>query len=184
MMKNKVYVFLALMVLTAACKSKKMDGYTEVNTPFKGSKYESNNRWWRAVASGESMNLQTSKDKAMLSAKQRLASSVQTQIKSLGESYSGERQVGQNLGDFNERFQQLTREVLNQIIVDVRLFDERTYKNDKSNNYTTWVAVETKKSTTYKKLKEIALQRNNISEKDKELIKDMIDKAIDESEKD
>ncbi|MCU0421599.1 MAG: hypothetical protein MUC81_02220 [Bacteroidia bacterium] len=181
-MKNYLFISVALL-LVVSCKPK-LDGMQEVKTPFKGNKYESNNRWWRAVASGESTNLQTSRDKAMLSAKQRLASSVQTQIKSLSENYVGERQVGENLGDFNERFQQLTREVLNQIIVDIRLIDEKTFKSEKSNQYTTWLAIEAKKSTTYKKLKEIALQRNNISDKDKKVIQEMIDKAIDESEKD
>ena len=75
-MKKISTVFLALVIISGC--SFKMAGMKEVKEPFSGSKYASNGRWFRGTGSGESMNLETSKDKAMLSAKQRLASGVQT----------------------------------------------------------------------------------------------------------
>lgn len=175
-MKLFSMMFLAVAIAGIGCKTK-MPGMTEVNTPFKGNKYESNKRWVRAVASGESMSLETSKDKAMLTAKQRLASSMQTEIKQVAENYKGERQVDGTIGDFNERFQQLTREVMSQLLVEVQTIDEKVYQNDQK-NYVTWVALEARKKTIYKKLKEQAKMRQSLSEKDKAVIEQMIDSAI------
>jgi hypothetical protein len=175
-MKYSILILALLTVVGIGCKTK-MPGLTEVNTPFKGNKYESNKRWVRAVASGESMSLETSKDKAMLTAKQRLASGMQTEIKQVAENYKGERQVDGTIGEFNERFQQLTREVMSQILVEVQTVDEKVYQNDKK-NYVTWVALEARKKTIYKKLKEQAKMRQSLSEKDKAVIEQMIDSAI------
>jgi hypothetical protein len=174
-MKRLMIILFGAMALQSC--SPKMEGLTEVKTPFKGGKYEGNNRWFRATASGESMNLETSKDKAMLTAKQRLASSVQTTIKTVSEDYKGERQADNAIGDFNDRFQAITREVMSQILVEVQMIDEKTYTN-KAKNYVTYVALEARKKTVYQKLKEIALQKQSLSDKDKKYIQEMMDKAI------
>ncbi len=178
-MKKYFFLLTIATIGLIGCKSK-MEGMNEVKTPFSGSKYEGNNRWFRAVASGESLDLETSKDKALLSAKQRLASNVQTQIKSVSENYKGERIVGDNMGDFNERFQQLTREVMNQVLVEVQTIDEKVYQNPTNKRYTTWVALEARKKNVYKKLKEIANTRTSLSDKDKAYISKMMDEAIKE----
>ncbi|MFA6259947.1 MAG: hypothetical protein WC760_00625 [Bacteroidia bacterium] len=175
-MKKLIMVCMAFGSIAVGCKTK-MPGMTEVQTPFTGNKYESNNRWVRAVASGESMHLETSKDKALLSAKQRLAAGVQTQIKQVSENYKGERQADETIGDFNERFQQLTREVMNQILVEIQTIDERVFQNGQR-NYVTWVALEARKKTIYNKLKEQAKLRQSLSDKDKATIEKMIDQAI------
>ncbi len=175
-MKHSIIILSVLAIIGFGCKTK-MPGMTEVNTPFKGNKYESNKRWVRAVASGESMSLETSKDKALLTAKQRLAGSMQTEIKQVSENYKGDRQVDGTIGDFNERFQQLTREVMSQILVEVQIINEKVYQNDKK-NYVTWVALEARKKTIYKKLKEQAKLRQSLSDKDKAVIEQMIDSAI------
>ena len=79
-MKNYVFVLLSLLIIGTACNSSK-DGLKKVKTPFSGSSYESNRRFFRSVASGESINLETARSKALLTANQRLASSVQTEKK-------------------------------------------------------------------------------------------------------
>lgn len=169
---------MAMLVIgwMTACKTAP-EGMTEVKSPFSGNKYESNNRWFRATASGESMNLETSKDKALLSAKQRLAGQIQTQVKSVSESYKGERQAGNTLDEYNERFQQLTREVMNQVLVEAQIFDTKTYTT-KDKRYVTYIALEARKKSVYKKLREIAQTRATLSEADKKYISDMLDKAI------
>jgi hypothetical protein len=174
-MKYLIIILLGLTTLYSC--SPKMDGMTEVKGPFNGSKYEGNKRWFRATGSGESMNLETSKDKALLTAKQRLASSVQTTIKTVSEDYKGERQADNTIGDFNDRFQAITREVMSQVLVEVQTIDEKTYQN-KSKNYVTYVALEARKKTVYKKLKEIAMQKQSLSDKDKKQVQEMIDKAV------
>ncbi len=177
---KKIIVVLIAVSMVVACKTK-MPGLTEVNTPFTGNKYESNKKWARGIGSGESMSLETSKDKARLTAKQRLASDVQSQLKNVTENYKGERNADGSIGDFNERFQQLTREVMNQILVEVQTIDEKLYQNDKK-NYITWVALEARRKTIYKKLKEQVKLKASLSEKDKEVIEKMIDQAIVELE--
>lgn len=173
---KKISGILLCFTLLYAC-SPKMEGLTEVKSPFTGNRYETNGKWVRGTGSGESMNLETSRDKAMLSAKQRLASGVQTQIKSVSENYKGERQADATTGDFNERFQSLTREVMNQVLVEVQTIDEKTYQK-KDKNYISYVALEARKKTIYKKLKEIAMQRSSLSDADKKRVQDMIDQAI------
>lgn len=177
-MSRSIYV-LAITIIMAliACKSTP-DGMNEVKTPFRGNKYESNRRFFRAVGSGESMNLETSRDKAMLTARQRLAAEVQTQIKNVSENYKGERTVGDNMGDFNERFQQMTREVMSQVLVETQVFDSRTFVSKDTKRYTTYVAMEARKRTVYRKLKEITQTSTSLSEADRANISRMIDEAI------
>lgn len=154
-----------------------MAGMNEVKEPFSGSRYESNGKWFRATGSGESINLETSKERADLLAKQRMAASIQTQIKSVSEDYKGERQADNSIGDFNDRFQSLTREVLNQILVEVQTIDKKTFQKT-DHTYITYVALEARKKTIYKKLKEVSLTQKSLSEKDKKQVEEMIDKAI------
>jgi hypothetical protein len=87
------------------------------------------------------------------------------------------------LGDFNTRFQQLTREVLSQTIVDIAIIGDKTYKNDKG-NYISYIALEARKKVVYEKLKEISLNRKNLTPDDKKAIAEMIDKAIKDADTD
>ncbi|MES2726415.1 MAG: hypothetical protein V4643_04890 [Bacteroidota bacterium] len=178
-MKRIIALSSICVMLLMACGAPK--GLTEVKSPFSGSSYEGNNRYFRATASGESIDMETAKSKAMLTAKQKLASFVQTQIKQVAENYSGERQAENNIAEFNARFQQLTREVLNQVLVEINVIGDKTYKNEKG-NFVNYVALEARKKDVYNKLKEIALQRQSLNEKDKQLVQQMIDKAIQDSE--
>jgi len=174
-MKNISIAFLGLLLIYGC--SFKMPGLKEVKEPFTGGKYESNGRWFRGTGSGESMSLETSKDKAMLLAKQRLAAGVQTQMKTVSEEYKGERQADKAMGDFNDRFQSLTREVMSQVLIEVQMIDSKTFqKSDRT--YICYVALEARKKTLYKKLKEIAAQKTSLSDKDKKYIQEMMEKAI------
>jgi hypothetical protein len=175
-MKKIVFGIMSSMFIFLACNSSKSN-LQEVKTPFKGNSYESNRRYFRAVSSGESINLETARNKALLSAKQRIASSVQTEIKNVTENYTNERTSGEQLGDFGERFQQLTREVLSTNLVGSVQFDEKIYQKQ-NKDYLVWVAVEARKKDIYKNLKKIALERNTLSEKEKKAIAEMIDKSI------
>jgi hypothetical protein len=115
----------------------------------------------------------------MLTANQRLASSVQTEIKNVSESYQNERNVDGQLGNFGERFQQLTREVMSTTLIGSNKMDEKVFQKT-DNTYQVWVAMELRKKEMYKKLKEQALAKNTLSEKEKKAISEMIDKSISE----
>ena len=98
-------------------------------------------------------------------------------MKQVSEDYSNERRVGNNLGDFNERFQQLTREVLNEVLVDINIIGDKVFQKE-DNTYVSYVALEARKKTVFKKLKEIASLTTSLNDKDKQIIKEMIDKSI------
>ena len=176
-MKKLIIALSVFALILGSCKTKQK-GMTEVNEVFSGNKYEGNNRFFRATGSGESSDLETAKDKALLLSKQRLASSVQTQIKQVAENYKGDVQDASNIGDFKQRFQQLTREVLNQIIVEINVIDQKTFRRDGNGNYVSHVALEAKKKAVYLKLKEIASARTGLSQKDKDAVQQMIDETI------
>lgn len=178
----KKFIFLSsawILLSIVACKSS-FNGMEQVKIPFKGNAYESNRRFFRSVASGESINMETARSKALLTANQRIASSVQTEIKNVTENYLNERKDGAQLGDYGERFQQLTREVMSTSINGMRTFDEKIFmKPDKT--YVVWVAVEARKKEIYKRMKQQAKERSTLSEKEKKAIDEMIDKAIAET---
>jgi len=174
-MKNLIFGILALSLIFGACST--FNGSKAIKTPFRGGNYESNRRFFRSVASGESVNLETAKSKAILTANQRLASSVQTEIKSVTENYQNERNIGGNLGDFGERFQQLTREVMSTKLMGATMHGEKVYQQtDKS--YQVWVAMEIRKRELYKSLKQQAELDGKLSKEQRNAITEMIDKQI------
>jgi len=178
-MKKTINLAAVILLMLVSCGAPK--GLTEVKGPFSGSSYEGSRRFFRATGSAESKDAETAKSKALLLAKQRLASFVQTQINQVAENYSAERQITDNLGDFSTRFQQITREVLSQTIVDIAVIGDKTFTN-KSGNYVSYIALEAKKKVVYEKLKELSLRRQNLTPSDKAAISEMIDKAIKEAE--
>ncbi|MCG9880681.1 MAG: hypothetical protein MH472_08780 [Bacteroidia bacterium] len=176
-MKKIIFGLFMVSLITSACST--FNGNKALKTPFRGNAYESNRRYFRSVASGESINLETAKSKAMLTATQRIAASVQTEIKNVTENYTNERNIGGNLGDFGERFQQLTREVMSTQLMGATLHGEKVYQQtDKT--YQVWVAMEVRKRELYKRLKEKALQNNNLTEAQRKAVSEMIDKQIEE----
>ncbi|MDZ4668925.1 MAG: hypothetical protein SGJ00_13750 [bacterium] len=177
-MNKSIGAIFAILIFAASCNSSK-DGLKKVKIPFSSSAYESNRRFFRSVASGESINLETARSKALLTANQRIASSVQTELKNVSESYQNERNVDGNLGMFGERFQQLTREVMSTTLIGSTKMDEKIYQK-KDNTYQVWVAMELRKKEMYKKLKEQALLKNTLSESEKKAISEMIEKSITE----
>jgi hypothetical protein len=116
----------------------------------------------------------------LLIANQRIAASVQTEIKNVTENYLNERKDGNQLGDYGERFQQLTREVMSTSINGMRTFDEKIYSMP-NKSYQVWVAVEARKKEIYNRMKQTAKERSSLSEKEKAAIAEMIEKAIEET---
>lgn len=167
------------MLTLASCESFKNIG-TEIKEPFTGKSYQTNKRYFRGSASGESIDMSNSKDKAMLIAKQRLAASVQTTMKSVTDRYVGERNIG-TAYDEKEKFESLTREVLNQLIADISIIGEKTFAKKEGKGYICYIALEAKKENVYS-----AMERNILSRKeaakidlDKALFKKIFDQEMD-----
>jgi uncharacterized protein YfiM (DUF2279 family) len=102
---------------------------------------------FRASAMGSSLNLQTSKDKALLNAKTRLAGLIESTIKSVTEQYTSEIDVGDKK-EFQQSFEQMTRDITRQTLVEVDVTCEKTGRNAK-NEFETYIAIEVSKDAIY-----------------------------------
>ena len=140
-------VALSMLFATSmtSCKGKKNAqaapaGEVEINVPCSGPDYFSNKDYFRSNNLGESLDQATSKKKAMSNARADLASSIQTTIKGTIDNYVNSREFN-NREEVEERFEGLTREVLNQELRGVRTICEKVFKTAEG-NYKTYIALE------------------------------------------
>lgn len=142
-------VLLLLLVLTVlpACRAKKdiakTTGATKIEVPLSGKEFNSDEEYFRATASGKSPNLETAKKIAENNAKSRLAGLIQTTVKKVTDNYTNQRSIGDRQ-EYSNKFEEMTREVVNQKLFDVKIIKEEIYK-EADNSYTYWVAIEASK---------------------------------------
>lgn len=147
-MKKLIRISLAAVVVSlialTGCKSKKdiskEEGFKEIDIPCSGSKYRTDKKYFRADNSATSSDMSLAREKALTLTKQRLASLIQTQIKSTTDRYVNERELT-NGSEFEQKFENLTREVINLKMNDIRIICEKT-GSLKDGNYQTFMAVE------------------------------------------
>jgi hypothetical protein len=127
-----------------SCKSKKETqapvGETEVIVPCSGEDFFSNDDYFRANAMGESLDQAVSKKKAMSNARADLASAISTTIKGTIDNYVNSREFN-NREEVEERFEGLTREVINQELAGVKTICEKMYTTSEG-KYKTYIAIE------------------------------------------
>lgn len=124
-----VSLLLSLSIGFGSCKSKKdvatkSASQSEIGTILEDLPCEDDGRsdknYFRASSMSTSSDLQLSKEKALLLAKQRLVTLINSNTKSVTDRYVNEREVGET-ADFEQKFENLTREVadetLNNIVV-------------------------------------------------------------------
>jgi hypothetical protein len=144
-------ILMAFAVAFASCKSKKKKvtpiekstGAVEISVPFSEAKFYSDKENFRAKSSGSSPDLQTSKKIALQNAKSEMAGLIQTTIKKVTDQYTKQVTIG-NQTEFNNKFEELAREVTNQELVDVKVLGEKLFK-EPNNSYTYWIAIEANK---------------------------------------
>lgn len=145
---------IALMALLAfgglsACKSKKKaaeaaappSGETEVKVLCSGPEFFTDNKNFRANSLGESMDQATAKKKALSNARADLASAINTQVKSVIDNYVNSRELN-NKEEVAERFEGLTREVVDQQLTGTKTICEKMMKVNATGNYKCYVAIE------------------------------------------
>lgn len=147
-----VTMLATALVLSAgmtACKSKKKaaeatpppSGETEVKVECSGPEYFTNDKVFRANNLGESMDQATSKKKALANARADLASAINTQLKGVIDNYVNSRELN-NKEEVAERFEGLTREVLDQRLAGTKTICEKVMKVNATGNFKTYVAIE------------------------------------------
>ena len=147
-MKRLLNISLALVLFgglgLTSCKSKKDQkapaGETEIIVPCSGDDFFSNDQYFRANAMGESLDQAVSKKKAMSNARADLASAISTTIKGTIDNYVNSREFN-NREEVEERFEGLTREVINQELAGVKTICEKMYTTSEG-KYKTYVAIE------------------------------------------
>ena len=152
-MKNNVLskissvAFATILLMTASCKSpqsiQKSTGAVEISVPFSDSKYKSDKDFFRSKQMGKSIDLATSKKIALQNAKAELAGNIKSVVKRVTDQYTNQRTVGDKQ-DFENKFEELAREVVDQTLSDVRVIDEKIFK-ETDGKYSYWVAIETSK---------------------------------------
>jgi len=144
------------VVIAAAitsCKSKKNNttpiekttGAVEITVPFSSAEFFSDKENFRTKSSGKSPDLQTAKKIAMQNAKSEMAGLVQTTLKKVTDQYTQQRTISNNI-EFNNKFEEMVREVTNQQLTDIRVIGEKLFK-EQDGNYTFWIALEANKQT-------------------------------------
>lgn len=144
-----VIMALSLTLAGTSCKSKKKteqvitpatEGEIEVKLYCSGDEYFSTANQFRANAVGESMDQNTAKRKALNEARTQLASSIQTTIKATTDNYVNSREFN-NKEEVLERFESLSREVVNQQLNGTRTICERLTKTPQG-TFKSYVAIE------------------------------------------
>lgn len=138
---------MLLLAVLPACRAKKdiakTTGATKIEVPLSGKEFNSDEEYFRATASGKSPNLETAKKIAENNAKSRLAGLIQTTVKKVTDNYTNQRSIGDRQ-EYSNKFEEMTREVVNQKLFDVKIIKEEIYK-EADNSYTYWVAIEASK---------------------------------------
>lgn len=140
-----ILISLAIMSISYSCKStkeiaQKPGDEVLIEQYCAGPEYFSDNEYIRANDLGESMDLSTSKKKAYSNARAKMAADIQVLVKSVNENYIDSREYN-NVEEIEEKFQNLTYEVVKQKLNGIRTLCEKVTKTS-NNTFRTYVAIE------------------------------------------
>ncbi len=145
---NFTALFMAAIVLAAmvsSCgSSKKLAQMPEdevlVNVYCSGPEYQTNAEAFRYSAIGESMNQMTAKNKAMSEARAGLAQAINTIVKGVTDNYVKSGNYN-NQEELMQKYEGLTREVVNQSLSGTKVICEEMTKT-RSGNYKSYLCLE------------------------------------------
>lgn len=146
---------VCLILGTYSCKSKKKVvtnsevGQILEDLPCEGSG-KSDKKYFRAFSMATSSDLSLSKEKALLLAKQRLVTLIESNTKSVTDRYVNEREMG-SASEFEQKFENLTREVADETISNIVVACEKSSVLA-DRKYRSFVAIEVSKEDLLNKL--------------------------------
>jgi hypothetical protein len=146
---------IAMLSLTA-CKSKKKTtiqketGSVEITVPFSGKEFRSDENAFRAKQVGKSPDLATAKKIAFQNAKAEMAGNINSTIKRVTDQYTNQRTVG-NAQEFENKFEELAREVVNLEMANVKEIGEKIFK-EPDGAFSYWIAIEAGKKEVFDKV--------------------------------
>ena len=141
----------AVMITIASCSGSKKrikagakeevpTGEVEVKILCSGPEFFTDKKAFRANSVGESSDQIISKKKAVNNAMGDLAASINTTVKSVIDNYVSSRELN-NVEEVSEKFEGLTRQVVDQELSGVKTICERTVQKT-DGNYKTYIALE------------------------------------------
>jgi hypothetical protein len=171
----KILLIVLSGLVIGACSSGVLG--KKVKEPFQGNAYESNNRFWRGTGKGTSSQDNIARGKADLDAKAQLAGQVNTTMKQVADQYLTDT-GNERAADVADKFQSLVRQVMNTDISDLRKIGEQKYYNEKTKEYTVFIAYEIKKNAMLRFMKRQAKVDQTINERQRDLIEKIIDEEL------
>ena len=151
-----------------------------IKEPFSGSKYESNNRFYRSTGKGTSKMDHVAQSQAEMRARQQLAQQVQTYFEVVTDDYQ-RTTTGEHVDDAMSRFETLAREITSAKLADIRIIGNEKYLSD-DGSYTVYVAMEVRKSAMYKHMKKQAKANKAITKQELAEIETLLDQLIEDAE--
>ena len=148
---------LALSLLAVSCKSKKpvsvakQEGLIEITTPFDSKEYRSDEENFRSKQSGKSPDLATAKKIAYQNARAEMAGNINATVKRVTDQYTNQRTVG-NAQEFENKFEELSREVVNLEMSNVKELGQKTFQDPSDKAYIVWIALESNKKSVLEKI--------------------------------
>lgn len=144
------------MLTLAGCKGKKQTpvqkdtGAIEISVPFSTKEFRSDGDYFRAKQVGKSPDMATAKKIAFQNAKAEMAGNINSTIKRVTDQYTNQRTVG-NTQEFENKFEELAREVVNMEMSNVKEIGEKIFK-ETDGAYSYWIAIEAGKKEVFDKL--------------------------------
>lgn len=178
-MRSTSLILVCLAVALFSCSQKPFG--TKVKEPFTGNAYESNARFWRASGKGVSSQDNIAKGKADIDAKAALAGQINTTMKQVADQYLGQTE-NERAADVADKFQSLVRQVMNTDMADLRKVGEQKYFNDKTKEYTVFIAYEIKKNAMLRFMKKQAKVDKTVDERQREVIEKIIDEELEKAD--
>jgi hypothetical protein len=153
----------------------------KVREPFQGNAYESNARFWRGTGKGTSSQDNIARGKADIDAKAQLAGQVNTTMKQVADQYLGQTE-NERAADVADKFQSLVRQVMNTNVSDLRKMGEEKFYNEKTREYSVFIAYEIKKNAMLRFMKKQAKVDETINERQRNLIEKIIDEELEKAD--
>ncbi len=175
----KTPLILLIVAILSSCASSPFG--SKVKEPFRGSAYESNNRFFRASGKGVSSADNIAKGKADIEAKTQLAGQVNTTMKQVADQYLGQTE-NERAADVADKFQSLSRQVMNTDMADLRKIGEEKFYDKKEKKYTVFIAYEIKKNAMFRFMKKQAKTDQKIDERLPEIIQKILDEELKKAE--
>lgn len=154
---SKLLLIPAIAVLAiTGCKSKKSTpvqketGAVEITVPFSSKEYRSNEDYFRAKQVGKSPDMATAKKIAFQNARAEMAANINATVKRVTDQYTNQRSIG-NAQEFENKFEELAREVVNLEMGNVKEIGEKIFK-ETDGAYSYWIAIEAGKKEIFEKV--------------------------------